>query len=661
MSRSRASWYAVLVASLLALLFAVTLGVERASPVSVLPHSHLRGRVRTWLIHYRAHNGALRRVYVALPAWYGPRDNPLLPLVISPHGRSRTARANSALWGNLPAEGDFAVVNPEGQGRKLTLYSWGDPGQIADLAKMPQLVEHALPWLRIDSLRIYAIGASMGGQEGLLLLARDPYLLAGVAAFDAPTDLALRYRDFTRLRCDARCLRRWRDPLGEQMQQLARREIGGTPQTDPRAYALRSPDHYARRIAFSDVPLELWWSRDDNVVVDSADQAGRLYRQIKKLNPAAPVREVVGRWRHTADMNYKTKLPAALIGLGLLPLLPLPDTGYRTTLASADADARSEIPVSGKPIRDPARSYPWPLKPFHRQHPIRGGFGDPRTLFWLTNPSSTKPLGRFSFHNGVDIVGVPGTPVYPVVSGIVSEQRGDRIAVDAGNSRRFSYWHLRAAVRVGEWVRARKTVLGYIRPEWDHVHFAESDWGWLVNPLSHLTPYRDPTRPLVGDLIFRDRSGDQLSPLSLHGRVWITAAAYDLPWPSVPGLWHGLPVAPALLSWTLTSETGRVVIPDHVVVDFRHRLPPEYDFWRIYAHGSYQNFPVVGLHRFSRVPGAYLFKLTPNGLATRSLAPGSYLLTVRAADMGGNSDLRTERIRIRGAPSSGRTVRASPV
>ena len=31
-----------------------------------------------------------------------------------------------------------------------------------------------------------------------------------------------------------------------------------------------------------------------------------------------------------------------------------------------------------------AQAYPWPLKPFNRQHPIRANFGDPRTRFWNT-------------------------------------------------------------------------------------------------------------------------------------------------------------------------------------------------------------------------------------------------------------------------------------
>ena len=262
--------------------------------------------VRVWAIRYRAHDGFSRRAYVVLPAWYGPSDDPPLPLVISPHGRGITARENVRFWGNLPARGPFAVVNPEGQGRRLALYSWGDPGQIEDLARMPAIVRRALPWLRIARHRIYAVGGSMGGQEALLLLARFPRLLAGVAAFDAPTNLALRYRGFAELRD------------GAELQELVRYEVGGTPGRDPRAYALRSPLDFARRIAFSGVPLQLWWSVRDRIVRNGWTQSGALYRLVKRLNPDAPVVEFVGRWRHTADMRPRNRLPIALRRFGLL-------------------------------------------------------------------------------------------------------------------------------------------------------------------------------------------------------------------------------------------------------------------------------------------------------------------------------------------------------
>jgi len=266
------------------------------------------GLVRTWTVHYRAHDGARRVALVVLPRWYGPRDNPPLPLVISPHGRGIEPAANARRWGNLPALGPFAVVNPEGQGRRLELSSWGSPGEISDLARMPGIVRHALPWLRIAPGRVYAVGGSMGGQEVLLLAAEHPRLLAGAVSFDAPTNMAARYAAFRDLKG------------GLSLQKLARLEFGGVPRARHDAWADRSPIYYARELAASGVPLQIWWSTRDRIVVDQARESGLLYRAIERLNPQAPVVQVVGSWRHTAEMHPGGRLPLALARLGLINL-----------------------------------------------------------------------------------------------------------------------------------------------------------------------------------------------------------------------------------------------------------------------------------------------------------------------------------------------------
>jgi pimeloyl-ACP methyl ester carboxylesterase len=278
-------------------LLALTAGAASAATTyPTLPHTDIR------LIHYRAHDGVVRRAWLMLPTDYSGRP---LPLVISPHGRGTPARANTRLWGDLPGLGGFAVVNPAGEGRRLGAYSWGDPGQISDLARMPAIVRaHGVD---VDRHRIYAVGGSMGGQETLLLIALHPHLLAGAAVFDAATDMARRYRDFERL------------PDGRALRRLAREEIGGTPLTDPRGYAVRSPDDYARRIALSGVPLQLFWSTRDCVISDQVDETGALVREIRRWNPAAPIEVFRGAWRHTAEMRWTRRLPGALVRVGLLP------------------------------------------------------------------------------------------------------------------------------------------------------------------------------------------------------------------------------------------------------------------------------------------------------------------------------------------------------
>ena len=269
--------------------------------------------VRTLAVPYAAWDGTTRIAVLVIPRWYGPRLHPPIPLVISPHGRGVTPETNARFWGGLPAFGPFAVVHPEGQGRRLTLYSWGWHGQINDLARMPAVLEAALPWLHVDHSRIYAVGSSMGGQETLLLTALHPRLLAGASALDSATNMAARYRDFPRL------------PGGRVVQQLARIEIGGTPTTAPAAYAARSPIHYVRQLAFSGVPLHIWWSTRDRIVVDQNQESGRLFRAVVAANPKAPVTSYVGTWAHSAEMHATARLPLALVKLKLIALdEPLP-------------------------------------------------------------------------------------------------------------------------------------------------------------------------------------------------------------------------------------------------------------------------------------------------------------------------------------------------
>jgi poly(3-hydroxybutyrate) depolymerase len=275
-------------------------GVQSAGPL-----------VRDWPITYTAHDGHQREAYVLLPAWYGPRDDPPLPLVVSPHGRGVDGRANAKLWGDLPGRDSIAVVNPDGEGRRLPLYSWGYAGQVDDLAKMPAFVRHALPWLRIKPDAVYGVGGSMGGQELLLLLARHPHVLEAAAVVDAPTDLAKQYRNFAALPCNSSCRKRWQGPIGRGLQQLARIEVGGTPEQDPVAYAERSPAHFAAVIARTGAPLGVWWSRADRVT--GAD--GGFVRALARAHPRAPVMHIAGRWTH--DRGFRLNLPRALAWLHL--------------------------------------------------------------------------------------------------------------------------------------------------------------------------------------------------------------------------------------------------------------------------------------------------------------------------------------------------------
>jgi poly(3-hydroxybutyrate) depolymerase len=269
----------------------------------------MAGEIKQWGIRYRAHNNILRWAVLITPAEFGPdQPSPPLPLVVSPHGRGVRARTNAKMWQNLPGQGTFAVICPGGMGRRLPLHSWGYQGQIDDLVRMPAIVTAARPWLRVDPDRIYAVGGSMGGHETLLLVSRPAARLAGAVAFDSVTDFFRRYDDFAQL-----------GAKGVALQGLARIEVGGTPTEHPRRYQLRSPDHFKQQIAASGVPLQMWWSDQDEIVTGQEFQSGKLFADLEAIGTTAVLDKVTGHWSHTAESYRDLQLPGAVRWLGLVP------------------------------------------------------------------------------------------------------------------------------------------------------------------------------------------------------------------------------------------------------------------------------------------------------------------------------------------------------
>ena len=88
--------------------------------------------------------------------------------------------------------------------------------------------------------------------------------------------------------------------------------------------AVRSPLDWARRIAFSGVPLQIWWSTRDRTVTNEQDESGLLYRLLRRLNPNAAVSEFIGDWAHATEMKAHGYLPYALSRFGLMPPRPGP-------------------------------------------------------------------------------------------------------------------------------------------------------------------------------------------------------------------------------------------------------------------------------------------------------------------------------------------------
>jgi hypothetical protein len=292
---------------------------------------------------------------------------------------------------------------------------------------------------------------------------------------------------------------------------------------------------------------------------------------------------------------------------------------------------------------------------------VRAVVGDPRTIFTReVGADPSAPSGTFSFHDGVDIDAPEGTIVYPAVSGFVRWVIGRTgVLVQAPDGRLFVYKHIVPAVRQWQEVSARKTVLGRVHNWAQELHFSEYTADKrVVNPLvaGHLAPYSDTSKPRVASVRFRDARGDALLPFELHGRVNLIADAYDRP--TTPTAWGSmfpvsndarerLGVAPAAVFWSLAELGGRMVVPRRTVVDFRHSLPRNEAFWRVYARGTYQNRPAIGNRLHREMHGRYLFRLTPKSFDTRKLDDGAYVLRVTAIDARGNKGSLGERIEVR--------------
>jgi murein DD-endopeptidase MepM/ murein hydrolase activator NlpD len=301
-----------------------------------------------------------------------------------------------------------------------------------------------------------------------------------------------------------------------------------------------------------------------------------------------------------------------------------------------------------------AGGYQWPVKPFDQPHPIRGGFGDPRTVF-SSSPTEESLMaggGKFNFHFGVDIWAPNGTAVYPVVSGTVSglsyAKHREYVEVLTADGRSFQYWHIWAAVRLGQSAEAGETILGRIMKPFEHVHFAEIQNGRILNPLAigHLTPYADTTKPEVESIsLRRTETGSALMPNYVQGRILMVAEAYDTRQLRIPGVWQPMPVAPARIAWRLRGMSRKTVARG-LAADFRTSVPSNAAFWSYYARGTYQNMSVFGSHYSWGQPGCFLFKLTHSAFDTESVRDGVYDLIVTATDIAGNSSSKSLRLTV---------------
>ena len=284
-------------------------------------------------------------------------------------------------------------------------------------------------------------------------------------------------------------------------------------------------------------------------------------------------------------------------------------TGPLTTTSEAASTSRvvqkheAAGPCDG--LATPRRpAYGWPVKPFHRQHPVRGHFGDPRIggnpmgsvkTIALRRRASRLPTALPSTRPPTGWRASPGRKSSPSC---------------ARTGRCSRNWHVAPAVHGGQRVTAYKTLIGHIIKGWGHVHFAEHRGGVYANPLrpGAMGPYADRTCPAVTDVHF-ERGGHDVARRAVRGTFDIVASAIDMPAMSAPAPWHELPADPALVQWRIVDAKGRVALPWRASYDVRASLPSA-SYYEIYTDDTEQNRPTGPATTASSWPGASMRPLS---------------------------------------------------
>lgn len=339
------------------------------------------------------------------------------------------------------------------------------------------------------------------------------------------------------------------------------------------------------------------------------------------------------------------------------------------------------LPPSLAYVYDDAAGPRWPVRVTTSQHPMRGGFLDPR---------GTDDDALAGYHFGVDVnvddrhpdPGAPPTmshAVYALESGSAQVRPADaRVRcinrrLDVGH---FSYWHVSPIVRNGQHVRAGQQIGWTCLHVW-HVHISE--WQQFrgvrvwVNPLhrgGRLRPYVDAAPPVVSALRFvtpprtpwHPRKSlsepDTSQPLDvngLHGLVEVRAQigdpqsffgflAQDPAWPTE--------FSPYRVAISIAdARTGRTILAR---TTFQADQLPQTPYLDHYAPGSVEvenMTECVAKHEPGACGGTYWFRplsrFRQEFWDTRTVRNGDYRVTVRAWDLAGNVGSLTVPVRVK--------------
>jgi hypothetical protein len=280
-------------------------------------------------------------------------------------------------------------------------------------------------------------------------------------------------------------------------------------------------------------------------------------------------------------------------------------------------------------------SYGWPIKPFDREHPVRGQLNDPRM-----NGSDFYSSSSHTFHFGLDIAVPDGTAVYAVAPGFVHYLSSDAITVHGYQGvSTFAYWHVRPIVKNGKKVKLH-ALLGYVEPGRGHVHFGEKRGGCYVNPLRRgaLTPYSDTTAPTIASLSYYDGTYHELEGATISATVGLTVNAFDRP--QLRSTWPWAVVTPAWIGWQLVAASGQAISSGHW--DLGSTLCSINPFG-VFAPGTSKNS--------SYGAGAYNYWLGAQWDTSR-VANGTYSLFVTVANVRGNKTTKIVSFSVANDPAT---------
>ncbi|MDX6618780.1 MAG: hypothetical protein QOK36_1166 [Gaiellales bacterium] len=322
----------------------------------------------------------------------------------------------------------------------------------------------------------------------------------------------------------------------------------------------------------------------------------------------------------------------------------------------------------------------WPVAPLHASHLLHGDFNDPR---------------EGGYHFGVDIPVDDSKPalqappgmshrIFAVESGVLHYTRHGEMSLNCNDRRfqagHFSYWHASPGWPEGTYVHAGDMIGWTCLNEW-HVHLSE--WALVngqrtwVNPLhagGKLRPYVDTSAPVIRALYAYGPPAASWAPRA-GGELAASDGALTLSFGNLRG-------AVDLRAWIDDSQggTGRDgaspplaadISPYRIWVQIRRpadgaivwqRTSWQSDMLltgrqRLYAHFATRSRPPLSDYLCAETAGACSGRLFYHLLVsddrylwdTRSVRDGTYTLTVRASDIGGNVGTRSVPLSVRNA------------